>query len=72
MAIKYLKRSKLETEKIEDDAKVRAVVEETLKDIEARGDAAVHELAVKFDGYDRQTYRLSDAEIEAIIAKASV
>ena len=71
MTIKYLKRSKPETEKVEDDAKVRAIVEETLKDIETRGDAAVHELAVKFDGYDRQTYRLSDAEIEAIIAKVS-
>ncbi|WP_420859907.1 histidinol dehydrogenase [Marivivens marinus] len=71
MAIEYLKRSKPEAEKAEDDAKVRAVVEQTLGDIEARGDAAVHELAVKFDGYDRQSYRLSAAEIEAIIAKVS-
>jgi sulfopropanediol 3-dehydrogenase len=71
MAIEYLKRSKPETEKAEDDAKVRAVVEATLKDIEARGDAAVHELAVKFDGYDRPSYRLSHDEIEALIAEVS-
>ncbi len=71
MAIEYLKRGKPESDRAEDDAKVAAVVEETLKDIEARGDAAVHELAIKFDGYDRESYRLSEAEIEAIIAKVS-
>lgn len=71
MAVEYLKRSKPETEKAEDDAKVRAVVEKTLADIEARGDEAVHELAVKFDGYERESYRLSASEIDAIIAKVS-
>jgi sulfopropanediol 3-dehydrogenase len=71
MAIEYLKRGKPDTEKADDDAKVRAVVESTLADIEARGDAAVHDLAVKFDGYDRETYRLSSDEIETIIAKVS-
>ncbi len=71
MAIEFLKCSKPEAEKAEDDAKVRAVVEQTLRDIETRGDAAVHELAVKFDGYDRQSYRLTGDEIEAIIAKVS-
>ncbi|HCQ66077.1 MAG TPA: histidinol dehydrogenase [Rhodobacteraceae bacterium] len=71
MAIENLKRGKPEAERAEDDAKVRAVVEATLADIEARGDAAVRELAVKFDGYDRESYRLSAEEIEAIIAKVS-
>ncbi len=71
MAIEYLKRGKPEADRAEDDAKVAAVVEETLKDIEVRGDVAVHELAIKFDGYDRDSYRLSEAEIEAIIAKVA-
>ena len=71
MTIEYLKQSKPEAEKAEDDAKVRAVVETTLADIEARGDAAVHELAVKFDNYDRDSYRLSKDEIAEIIAKVS-
>ncbi|TYB81063.1 histidinol dehydrogenase [Maritimibacter fusiformis] len=71
MTITYLKRSKPEAEKVEDDAKVRDVVAATLADIEARGDAAVRELAVKFDDYDRDSYRLSEAEIEAIVAKVS-
>lgn len=69
MAIEYLKRSKPEAERAEDDAKTAAAVAATLKDIEARGDAAVRELANKFDRYDRDSYRLTDAEIAAIIAK---
>lgn len=71
MAIEYLKRGKPAADRAEDDAKVATIVEATLKDIEARGDTAVRELANKFDGYDRDTYRLSDAEIEKIIAKVS-
>ncbi len=71
MAIEYLKRGKPEADRAEDDAKVAAVVEATLKDIDARGDEAVRELANKFDGYDRDSYRLTEAEIEAIIAKVS-
>ena len=39
----YLKRGKPEADRAEDDAKVRATVEATLADIEARGDAAVRE-----------------------------
>ncbi|MDJ0858106.1 MAG: histidinol dehydrogenase [Dinoroseobacter sp.] len=71
MGIEYLKRSKPDAEKADEDAKVRTAVEATLKDIEARGDTAVRELAKKFDGFDRETYRLSQDEIEAIIAKVS-
>ena len=71
MTIEYLKRGKPEADRAEDDAKVAETVAATLKDIEARGDAAVHELAVKFDGYDRDSYRLSAEEIDAIIAKVA-
>ena len=71
MTIEYLKRGKPEADRAEDDAKTAAVVAATLKDIEARGDAAVHDLAVKFDNYDRASYRLTDEKIQAIIAKVS-
>ena len=71
MAIEYLKRGKPEADRAEDDAKTATIVSATLKDIEKRGDAAVRELANKFDGYDRDSYRLSDEEIQAIIAKVS-
>jgi sulfopropanediol 3-dehydrogenase len=49
--ITHLKRGKPETERSDDDAKVRVIVEETLKEIEARGDAAVRDLSAKFDSY---------------------
>lgn len=71
MAIEYLKRGKPEADRAEDDAKTAAVVSTTLKDIETRGDAAVRDLAVKFDKYDRASYRLGKDEIDAIIAKVS-
>ncbi|RMH44138.1 MAG: histidinol dehydrogenase, partial [Alphaproteobacteria bacterium] len=71
MTIEYLKRSKPAAERAEDDAKVRAVVEETLADIGARGDAAVRELSEKFDGYSPPSFRLSPSEIEAAMQKVS-
>jgi len=71
MTIEYLKRGKPETDRAEDDEKTAAVVSSTLKSIEASGDAAVHELAVKFDSYYRPSYRLSDQEIKDIVAKVS-
>ncbi len=71
MAIEYLKRSKPEAERAEDDAKVRATVEATLKDIETRGDTAIAELSQKFDGFTRPSFRLSDSEIEAAMQKVS-
>jgi sulfopropanediol 3-dehydrogenase len=71
MTIEYLKRGKPEADRAEDDAKVATAVAATLKDIEMRGDEAVHELAVKFDNYDRPTYRLTEEEVQTIIAKVS-
>ena len=71
MAITYLKSGKPEVERVEDDTKVRGIVESTLADIAARGDEAVRELSVKFDRYDPPGFKLSPAEIEAALAKVS-
>ena len=71
MAIRYFKTGKPQVERSEDDAKVRAVVETALADIEARGDAAVRELAEKFDNFSPPTYRLSQAQIDELIAEVS-
>ncbi len=68
MAIEYLKRGKPEADRAEDDAKTRAVVEATLKDIETRGDAAVRELSEKFDNYSPDSFRLSQQQIDDLIA----
>ncbi|MGI9502017.1 MAG: histidinol dehydrogenase [Geminicoccaceae bacterium] len=65
----YLKRGKAESERAEDDAKVRAKVEGILKDIETRGDAAVRELSQKFDNYAPENFRLSEQDIESAISK---
>ena len=71
MAVIYLKTGKPEADRAEDDAKTRAVVEATLKDIETRGDTAVRELSKKFDSYSPPSFRLSESEIEAIISQVS-
>ncbi len=72
MTIEHLKRGKSESERSGDDAKVRAMVEATLGDIEKRGDVAVRELSQKFDNYTPQSFRLSDSQIEALLQKVSV
>ena len=71
MAIRYLKSGKPQIERSEDDAKVRVVVEDALADIEARGDAAIRDLANKFDNYTPESYRLSQREIDELIAEVS-
>ena len=69
MAIEYLKTGKSQADRAEDDQRTRGVVETTLADIRARGDAAVRELSEKFDGYAPAAFRLSRAEIDALIAQ---
>jgi sulfopropanediol 3-dehydrogenase len=71
MAVQYLKSGKPAGERAEDDAKVRSIVSEALRDIEARGDAAVRDLATRFDGYTPASFRLSLDQIEALIAQVS-
>ena len=67
--ITYLKRGMSQAERAEDDAKTRAVVESTLAEIEERGDAAVRALSKKFDGYAPESFRLSRAQIDDLIAQ---
>ncbi|WP_108261870.1 histidinol dehydrogenase [Mangrovicoccus ximenensis] len=69
MAIQYLKRGQAADARADADQKTRAVVETTLKDIEARGDSAVRELSARFDNYTPTSFQLSDSEIAAIIAR---
>ncbi len=64
---RWLKRGSKIEERAQTDRKVRELVEATLSEIETRGDAAVRELSVKFDGWDRESYRLSRAEIDRCI-----
>lgn len=71
MTITYLKRGKSANARSEDDLKVRTTVEGILADIEQRGDKAVKELSEKFDNYAPASFRLSESEIEALMAQVS-
>jgi sulfopropanediol 3-dehydrogenase len=64
---RYLKRGRSAELRAEDDSKVRSTVETILADIEKRGDAAVRELSKKFDAWEREDFRLSDAEIDGCL-----
>ena len=71
MTITILKAGKPESERAEDDAKVRGTVEATLADIQTRGDAAIRDLSEKFDNYSPANFRLSQSEIDAAMSKVS-
>jgi sulfopropanediol 3-dehydrogenase len=67
----WLKRGATAEARADIDRKVRDTVEAILADIDARGDAAVRELSVKFDRWDREDYRLSAGEIQDCIDQLS-
>ena len=71
MSERWLKRGQDQTETLAADKKVRDTVEGILGDIAARGDAAVRELSIKFDKWDRDDYRLTPAEIEGCLSQLS-
>jgi sulfopropanediol 3-dehydrogenase len=66
---RWLKTARSEEERQEDDARVRAVVEATLADIAARGDAAVRDLSAKFDSWSPDSFRLSAEDIDRCLAE---
>ena len=64
---RWIKRGASAEAKADADRKVREIVECALMDIEKRGDEAVREMSIKFDNWDREDYRLSQAEIDACV-----
>jgi len=68
---RWLKTSIAQSDKDDADAKVRATVETLLAAVKARGDAAVREMSIRFDQWDRTDYRLTDAEIRACLSELS-
>ena len=69
--IKYIKESKPELEKNEDDRKVRNSVEEILSTIKKDGDKAIRLYSEKFDNYSPAFFKLSDKEIQECLTKVS-
>jgi len=68
---RILKQGAATAERGNVDRQVRETVEKILADVEARGDDAVRELSIRFDGWDRDSYRLTDSEIDQCIASLS-
>ena len=67
----WLKRGATTQAKADADRRVRGTVESTLADIEARGDAAIRELSMRFDGWDRESYALTEKEKEWCLSQLS-
>ncbi len=67
----FLKRGKDAAEVAEQDAGVRKTVEGILASVESGGDAAIRALSQKFDKWSPESFRLSETEIEAAIAKVA-
>jgi sulfopropanediol 3-dehydrogenase len=68
---RYLKSAISAAAKAAEDAKVREVVEAALGDIADRGDVAVREMSVRLDQWERDDYRLTDAEIRDCLDQVS-
>src|ERR1700736_6678981 len=68
---RYLKRGRDAAQRAEDDSKVRATEEGILAVIQKRSDAAVRELSIKFDRWDRKDFSLTDAEIKVSLSQLS-
>ncbi len=67
----WLKRGKDNAARAEANRQVRTTVETILEDIEKRGDAALRDLSKKYDNWDREDFRLSQAEIDAAMDSLS-
>jgi sulfopropanediol 3-dehydrogenase len=68
---RYLKTAISVEERAAEDARVRQVVEAALEDIGRRGDAAVREMSIRFDQWEREDFRLSEAEIRDCLDQVS-
>src|SRR6201988_4032990 len=71
MMPRYIKTAALAAQQEEADAKIRGTVEGIIADVAKRGDTAVRELSERFDKWSPSSFRLSDDEIQALVAKVS-
>jgi len=64
----YLKKGKTVNEKAHADAQVQETVRAALTRVQADGDQAIRELSRQFDHWEPEDFRLSEAQIAAIMA----
>src|SRR5246500_2674394 len=65
--ITILKPGRNLDERQQAERNVRATVEDIIENVRNHGDAAVRELSVGFDKWDRESYRLSTSEIKQLL-----
>ena len=65
--MKFIKEGMAEAIVKESDEKTKQIVTNTLKDIEEQGDKAVRDLSIKFDKWDPEQFKLSQAQIKEIV-----
>lgn len=65
--VTYLKRGISDLDRQEADTRVKAAVENILKDVATSGDAAVRQYSEKFDQWSPERFKLSEAQIAAIM-----
>src|SRR3974390_1666322 len=71
MMPRHIKTAALAGQREEADAKTRGTVETIIADVARRGDGAVRELSERFDKWSPPSFRLSDDEIAALVAKVA-
>ena len=64
----YLKRGSTQQEADEVDQQVRATVLEMIDQIRRRGDAALREYSARLDRFEPESFRLSQAELDDLVA----
>jgi sulfopropanediol 3-dehydrogenase len=64
----YIKRGKSGTQLQAEDSRVAETVSGIIEDIQANGDAAVRKYSERFDRWSPDSFRLSDRQIEDIVA----
>ncbi len=67
--IEYLKESLSEAQRAEEKNNVKDIVASSLMQIQEGGDKAVREMSEKFDNYSPASFRLSQDDIDALMAK---
>jgi sulfopropanediol 3-dehydrogenase len=63
----YIKRARKSAALEAVNESLRQTVSSIILDVERRGDAAVRDYAIRFDGLDRASYRLTDAEVQSCV-----
>jgi sulfopropanediol 3-dehydrogenase len=66
---KTLKRGRAVEQSVSDARKVRDTVVSIIDDIEIRGEVALRDYSKRFDKWSPESFRLSDTDIEACLAK---